>query len=143
YGHVSAERLLSGPGLVEIYRALCEIEGALPKPLRAEDISRRALAGDCPRCRVTLERFCAMLGGFCGNLALTLATFGGVYIAGGIIPDFLDFFASSGFRRRFESKGRYQVYNAAIPSFVITTPQPGLSGAAAYLRQHLAAGGNG
>ena len=137
YGHVSAERILSGPGLVDLYRSLCRINQAKPEDLEPAEISRRAVAGDCPHCRLTLARFCAMLGSCCGNLALTLATVGGVYIAGGIIPANLDFFLQSEFRQRFEAKGRYRSYNAAIPTFVITAPDPGLSGAAAHLRQHL------
>lgn len=138
YGHVSAERVLSGPGLITLYRAICEIRGAEAQALSAEQISAAAVDGSCELCRETLSRFCAMLGSFCGDLALTLATFGGVYIAGGIIPSIFDFFQHSDFRRRFEDKGRYQAYNGAIPTYVITAPSPGLSGAAAYLQQFLA-----
>lgn len=139
FGHVSTERILSGPGLSTLYRAICEIRGVPAEAYSAEQISTRAIEGSCNICKETLARFCAMLGSFCGDLALTLATFGGVYIAGGIIPDMLGFFQNSDFRRRFEAKGRYQQYNSAIPTYVITAPSPGLDGAAAWLRQMLAA----
>ena len=64
-----------------------------------------------------------------------MASFGGVYIAGGIVPQFIDFFKQSGFRRRFESKGRFADFNQEIPTYVITESQPGIIGSAAYLQQ--------
>ena len=84
-----------------------------------------------------IRPFCRILGSFAGNLALTLGTFGGVYIAGGIVPRFVDFLRQSEFRSRFEAKGRFKDYNVLIPTYVITEPQPGLVGAAAYLMQEL------
>jgi glucokinase len=77
------------------------------------------------------------MGGFAGNLALNLACTGGVYIAGGIVPRFVDFFQASDFRTCFEEKGRFKDYLADIPTFVITHDNPGLLGAAVYLRQEL------
>ncbi|MDT8399630.1 MAG: glucokinase [Pseudomonadales bacterium] len=136
HGHVSAERLLSGPGLKAIYLALCEIENQPPEALDPQQISARALAASCPLCCAALNHFCEILGSFAGNLALILGSFGGVYIAGGIVPGFLDFFRTSGFRERFEAKGRYRGYNAAIPTYVITEPYPGMLGAALFLEQH-------
>ena len=76
-------------------------------------------------------------GRFGGNLALNMATFGGVYIAGGIVPRFLEFFRNSGFRVAFEDKGRFQDYLKDIPVYLITHDKPGLLGAGAYLRQSL------
>ena len=135
YGHVSVERVLSGPGLLAIYQAVCNMKTIPAEQLAPEEISARALAGTCPHCLEALTCFCGALGSFAGNLALTMATFGGVYIAGGMVPDFTGFLANSEFRKRFEEKGRYQEYNRKIPTYVITTPYPGLIGAGAYLQQ--------
>jgi len=131
YDHVSAERLISGPGLVNLYTAIAEVEGAKPEQLRPPDISARAIAGGCPLCRQALDMFCAMLGTVAGNLVLTLGARGGVYIGGGIVPKLGDYFASSPFRARFEQRGRFSTYLAAVPSYVIQARLPALRGAAA------------
>ncbi|GAA4495343.1 glucokinase [Pseudaeromonas paramecii] len=136
-GHVSAERLLSGPGLVNLYRALVKADGREPEDLQPKDVTERALADECTDCRRALSLFCVLMGRFGGNLALNMGTFGGVYIAGGIVPRFLDFFKSSGFRVAFEDKGRFQSYLKDIPVYLITHAHPGLLGAGAYLRQSL------
>ncbi|SFU38444.1 glucokinase [Xenorhabdus koppenhoeferi] len=137
YGHVSAERVLSGPGLVNIYRSLMKLNGQPIEEITPRDISDRALSGNCPICKRTLEIFCAALGRFGGNLALNMGAFGGVYIAGGIVPRFLDFFQKSGFRKGFESKGRFTNYLQDIPVYLITYDKPGLLGAGSYIRQSL------
>lgn len=77
------------------------------------------------------------MGRFGGNLALTLGTFGGVYIAGGIVPRFLEFFKASGFRGGFEDKGRFKAYVQDIPVYLIVHDNPGLLGSGAHLRQTL------
>ncbi|WP_192456282.1 glucokinase [Musicola keenii] len=136
-GHVSAERVLSGPGLVNIYRAIVKSDDRVPEALTPQTISERALAHSDVDCLRALSLFCVLMGRFGGNLALTLGTFGGVYIAGGIVPRFLEFFRNSGFRAAFEDKGRFRDYLADIPAYLITHPQPGLLGAGAYLRQAL------
>ena len=136
-GHVSAERLLSGPGLVNIYRGLVLSDEREPENLQPKDITERALADEDTDCRRALSLFCVLMGRFGGNLALNLATFGGVYIAGGIVPRFLEFFQASGFRVAFEDKGRFHSYLQPIPVYLITHDQPGLLGAGAYLRQQL------
>ncbi|MGL5597641.1 MAG: glucokinase [Aeromonas sp.] len=136
-GHVSAERLLSGPGLVNLYRGLVKSDGREPAHLEPKDITERALAGECLDCRRTLRLFCALMGRFAGNLALNMGTFGGVYIAGGIVPRFEEFFINSGFRVAFEDKGRFKSYLRSIPVFLITHKEPGLLGAGAYLRQSI------
>ncbi|MDT0602079.1 glucokinase [Thalassotalea castellviae] len=135
YQHVSYEQLLSGLGLEQIYQALNHIEQAEQPILSAQDISEKALSNTCQLCEKTLAQFCKILGSFAGNLSLTLASFGGVYIAGGIVPRFIDYLKQSEFRSRFESKGRI-TFNQTIPTFVITESQPGILGASAYLRQH-------
>ncbi|BAK74966.1 glucokinase [Pseudogulbenkiania sp. NH8B] len=137
YGHVSAERLLSGPGLVLIYQALAALAGEEAEDLRAADISTRALSGECPRCRETLDAFCAMLGTAAANLTLTLGARGGVYLGGGIVLRLLDYFQSSPFRARFEDKGRFSGYLAAVPVYIMTHAMPALLGATAALAAHL------
>ena len=134
-GHVSAERVLSGPGLVNLYRAIVKGDQRQPETLEPKDITERALAGSCTDCRRALSLFCVIMGRFGGNLALSLGTFGGVYIAGGIVPRFMAFFQASGFRAAFEDKGRFKDYAREIPVFMITHSQPGLLGAGAHLRQ--------
>jgi glucokinase len=119
FGHVSAERVLSGPGLENLYLAMAALDG-IDAPLRnAAEITGAALQGTCPTSRAAVDMFCAMLGGFAGNVALTYGARGGVYIAGGIAPRILDYLAGSEFRRRFEQKGRFRAYLEAIPSQVI------------------------
>lgn len=133
YGHVSAERVLSGPGLVALYEALCELDGVPAEPLSAEAVSARGLGGSCRHCVEALSMFCALLGTVAGDLALTLGARGGIYIGGGIVPRLGTFFAASAFRARFEAKGRYQPYLARIATWVIRAPQAALSGACAAL----------
>jgi glucokinase len=133
YGHVSAERVLSGPGLVNLYRALCEIDHKVPAELSAEKITEAGAAGACDYAGAAVGMFCAMLGTVAGNLALTLGARGGVYIAGGIVPKLGEAFARSTFRERFEDKGRFFDYLAAVPTFVITRPHAALLGAAQLL----------
>jgi glucokinase len=132
YDHVSAERLLSGPGLVNLYNALCELAGAAS--YTPDQITSPRTWNDDPRTREATTMFCAMLGTVAGNLALTLGARGGIYIAGGIVPKLGAIFAQSQFRARFEAKGRMRSYLAAIPTYVIVRPYPGLLGAAALLR---------
>ena len=134
FGHVSPERLLSGPGLVNLYTALAELEGRNAETLTPAHITERALAGSCPHCADVLEIFCGALGTAAGNLAITLGARGGVYIGGGIVPRLGDFFDRSTFRSRFESKGRFSAYLAAIPTWVITAANPALRGVAAALK---------
>jgi len=134
FGHVSAERVLSGPGLVNLHRAVCEVAGHPAEVLTAPDILARAAAASDRRCVDTRVLFCAFLGSVAGNLALTLGSRGGVYIGGGIAPRMLDALDASDFRARFEGKGRFQSYLQAIPTFVIdTATSPALLGAARAL----------
>ncbi|EMH4162590.1 glucokinase [Pluralibacter gergoviae] len=136
-GHVSAERILSGSGLVNLYHAIVKSDGRLPENLQPKDVTERALKDSCIDCRRALSLFCVIMGRFGGNLALTLGTFGGVYIAGGVVPRFLDFFKASGFRGGFEDKGRFKAYVEDIPVYLIVHDNPGLLGAGAHLRQVL------
>ena len=135
FPHVSAERVLSGPGLVALYEAHAAVAGEPADALTAAEVSARGLAGDCPLCVATLETFCAMLGTVAADLALILGARGGVYIGGGIVPRLGDFFARSPFRARFEQKGRFSDYLARIPTYVIHAPYPALLGAARALER--------
>jgi glucokinase len=134
FGHVSAERALSGPGLVNLYEAVCKVRGAPVQPLKAADVSRRAVDGSDPQCVEALELFCSFLGNVAGNIALTLGALGGMYIGGGIVPRLGPWFDRSRFRERFESKGRFRGYLAGIPTYVVQAPvSPALIGAARAL----------
>lgn len=134
---LSYEQLLSGYGLEQIYQALVVINNEDTKntKLTAKDISTQAIAGTCLICRQALSQFCKILGSFAGNLALTTGSLGGVYIAGGIVPRFIEYVKNSEFRERFETKGRMSHINKQTPTYIITESQPGLIGAAAYLNQ--------
>ena len=135
YDHVSAERVLSGAGLVNLYNALCELDRTPAALFTPTQISNSRMWDENPQTREATAMFCAMLGTVAGNLALTLGALGGVYIAGGIVPQLGSFFAQSEFRTRFEAKGRLGAYLAGIPTYVIVRPLPALLGAAALLEQ--------
>jgi glucokinase len=138
FGHVSNERILSGPGLVNIYESLCEIGGRTPAAPSPADIVARGLGGADTTARETLDLFCAALGSAAGDLALLFYA-DAVFIAGGIVPRFVDFLRASRFRARFEAKGRYAAYLARVPTQVITEKYAGLIGAAVHLLQRQAA----
>jgi glucokinase len=133
FDHVSAERVISGPGLVNLYNALCEIEGVPAASYTAAQITDPGAGSRDPRCQETVAMFCAMLGTVAGNLALTLGARGGIYISGGIVPKLGSAFAQSAFRTRFEQKGRMRAYLAPIPTYVITHAVPAFLGAATLL----------
>jgi glucokinase len=135
YDHVSAERLLSGPGLVNLYGALCELADKRAAPFTPAQITSPRIWDEDQRTRQATAMFCAMLGTVAGNLALTLGARGGLYVAGGIVPRFVTFFAQSEFRTRFEAKGRFKDYLGKIPTYVVVRPLPALLGAAALLKQ--------
>jgi len=152
YPHVSAERLLSGIGLPLLHQALGQVLGEVPAARTTAQIVARGAeganransadsadpeAGGDALCRRTLDLFCALLGGFAGNVALTLGARGGVYIGGGIVPRFSDRFFASVFRERFEAKGRFRDYLAAIPTALITDTSAALSGAARAIEQQV------
>jgi len=133
HGHVSAERLISGQGLENLYLAHAALAGCAVEPLSAARISDLALQGADPLCLLALNSLCAFLGTVAANLALILGARGGMYIGGGIIPKLGAFFDRSPFRARFEDKGRFQDYLGQIPTFVIQARHPALLGAARAL----------
>ena len=117
FGHVSIERVLSGPGMENLYGALMQIAGRQPLPLRAPDIVARHMEdGDC---RETIEMFCAIYGSVAGDIALAHGARGGVFLAGGIAQKIEPILIASPFRKRFESKGRLSPYVKAIPTRLI------------------------
>jgi glucokinase len=122
FGHVSAERAISGQGLENIYQAIAAIDGLDLPPLSATEITHSALGNESRVATEALEIFCAFLGSVAGNVALTFGARGGVYIAGGISPRILDFVGRSQFRNRFEAKGRFEAYLKAVPTSVIVHP---------------------
>jgi glucokinase len=141
FDHVSAERVLSGPGLVNLYNILAELEGVPAAPFTPAQIADRHLGEAEPIARAALAMFCAMLGSFAGNLALTLGARGGVYIAGGIVPRLVPSLLDSAFRMRFEAKGRFQPYLATIPTYVVAHPIPAFLGLMALLDEKPARSG--
>lgn len=127
YGHASAERVLSGPGIIALHSAM-----------HGDDIktSREITSGTVDRkCRATMEQFYRFLASVSADLAMTTGAYGGVYIAGGIVPDNIEQIKASTFRERFEDKNRYRGYMQAIPTYVITDPTPGLTGLVAYIAE--------
>jgi glucokinase len=140
FGRVSWERLLSGPGIANIYRYLLaaglETEQAgVRAELEAEDpakvIVRHGLAGDDGPSQRALDLFCQVLGAQAGNLALTVVATGGVYLAGGIAPRVVERLRSGGFMAAFRDKGRLSALLTRVPVHVILNPSVGLLGAAA------------
>ena len=131
FGRVSNERLICGPGLVNIHRALCQIAGVDPGLPTPRDISERAAAGDALGMRA-VDVFCAVFGAIAGDLVLTLGAWDGVFLTGGLVPRMLDSLLHSGFRQRFEAKGRFSPNMAQVPSLAVMHPQAGLLGAAAW-----------
>jgi glucokinase len=136
YPHASAERLLSGIGMPVLYAAVAHVNDAQSTHLTTELIVKHGLDGSDAICAQTLDAFCALLGSFAGNVALTLGARGGVYIGGGIVPRLGDLFFQSAFRERFEAKGRFQDYLKDIPTALITDTLAALTGAGMAIEQH-------
>ena len=129
FGHASAERALSGPGIEAIRRALAAIDGVRRDPDRtAAEIAADAHAGADPIAEETVAMFTAFLGTVAGDVALTLGARGGMYIAGGIVPGWGERFDAASFVDRFRAKGRLRDYLATVPIHVVTHPYPGLLG---------------
>ncbi|NYZ63078.1 glucokinase [Luteimonas deserti] len=134
FGRVSNERLICGPGLVNIHRALSEIAGVDPGPMQPADVTAGAAAGD-PRCARAVDVFCAVFGAIAGDLVLTLGAWDGVFLTGGLVPRMLEALRHSGFRQRFENKGRFSPTMGRVPSLAVTHAHAGLLGAAAIARR--------
>ncbi|HEY1560315.1 MAG TPA: glucokinase [Caulobacteraceae bacterium] len=132
FPRISNERILSGPGLENLYRAMAEIRGTLADPPSAPAIVQAATGGRDPIASDTVQCFCLILGGAMGDIALIQGA-EAVAIAGGIVPHMVEFLDTSQVRARFEAKGRAQAVLAAVPIALITHPEPGLLGAARLL----------
>ncbi|MGC3980413.1 MAG: glucokinase [Steroidobacteraceae bacterium] len=128
FKHVSAERVLSGTGLVNLYTALCELDDVPILPYRAEHVTEHGVSGSCAQCKEALSMFCGLLGSVAGNLVLTLGATQAVYVGGGIVPRLGQYFLESPFRSRFEDKGRYVDYLKPVPAYVIHSPYPAFIG---------------
>lgn len=131
--HVSAESLISGPGLSLIYEAITKLNDGEAKKLSPGEVTELALKDRNAMAAEALEVFCGIFGTVSGNLALTLGARGGVYIGGGIILKILDTFMHSSFRERFEQHGRLTKYLQKIPTYVINTDYLALTGAVVAL----------
>jgi glucokinase len=139
FGHVSYERAVSGPGLVNLYTFLrdtgrVEEPGFLAEELRSGDpaaaISRAALAGSAELAVAALDLFVSILGAEAGNLALKMKATQGVYVGGGIAPKILPRLVQPGFREAFTDKGRFRGFMEAIPVRVVLNEHTALRGAA-------------
>lgn len=132
YGHVSTERVISGPGLEALYQVLTALRGETFENRSASDITEIARSGD-ETARHAIHLLSAWLGAVAGDVALTLGATGGVYISGGVIPALGDLFDTASFRTRFEAKGRFEFYTRAIPTWLVTRDNPALLGLARQL----------
>ena len=136
FGHVSAERYLSGIGIVYAYQAICAVD---QKPVvfeNAEQITTAAIDRSCDISTEVMALFCKYLGVVSGNLALTLGATGGIYIAGGIVPKLGDLFVQSDFLSHLHHKGRFSEFVADMPVSLVTGGEPALYGAYNSLASH-------
>lgn len=138
FGHVSAERVLSGAGLSSLTSAFALLRGEPDPQLTPAEVIVAALAGadggaGAGCAGLAVQAFVRFLGNVAGNLALTVGAQGGVYIGGGVVPRLQQIIDWGEFRAAFEAKGRFADYLRAIPSYLITADEPGLLGAAALL----------
>lgn len=134
FGRVSCERLVSGPGLANLYASVCEVDGVTAQAWSPAQINARALAGDA-RCRRAVDLLCAAFGSMAGDLVLTLGAWDGVFLAGGVVPKLLDALHGRGFRQAFEAKGRFSAAMAEVPSMAVVHACAGLLGAAVHAAQ--------
>lgn len=124
YGHCSAERVLSGPGIIALHSAMHN-EIKTSREITSSTVD--------PNCQATMQQFYRFLGSVSADLAITAGAYGGLYIAGGIVPAHIEQIKESAFRQRFVEKNRYEDYMRAIPTYVITDPTPGLTGLAEFI----------
>lgn len=135
YTHVSAERYLSGIGTVEVYEALCLIQAAPIVFTKAEQISGAAISGECALCAEVMQLFCKWLGVIAGDLAVTLGSTGGIYIAGGIVPQLGNYFLESEFKYWLQNKGRFSEFVKDMPVWMVNSGEPALYGSYTCLQE--------
>ncbi len=136
YGHVSAERYLSGIGTVDVYQAICQIDSREVRFEKAEEISSAAINGSCEASAEAMEMFCKWLGIISGNLAVTLGATGGIYIAGGIVPRLGEYFTKSPFKHWLFNKGRFSEFVEDMPVALVQSGEPALYGTYTCLQKH-------
>jgi len=130
YPDLYAELLVSGPGLLRLYQYVCQLEESDPVVETPDRVSANAISGDNVQCVTALSIFCALLGEVCGNFVLANGAYGGLFLAGGILPGMIPFLKDSAFHKRFTRCGAMQEHLRAVPVHVVTCPYPGLIGAA-------------
>jgi len=135
YERVSDERLISGPGLEDVYWALRKIHGEPSTSITAAEIFSRTLANEDVIAAESTQLFYEVLGQIAGNLALALGAYDGIYLAGGIVKRYPDLLITSSFRSGFENKGRHRSLMERVPTLLILHPQPGLLGASRCARE--------
>lgn len=134
-GHVAVEHLVSGPGLANLYRAICAIDGVAARFASPAEITAAARAGDA-HARDTVLSFCALLGSAIGDLA-AITCAGNVHVAGGVVPQLVDFLPHSDFRARLVAKGAMQPLLERVPVWLVENERLGVLGAASWYQQHL------
>ena len=135
FGHLSAELFLSGPGLVNLYQCICELEGEVAEAYQPQDVTRHALAASDALCVKTLTTFCNLIGAFAGNLALTYGAKGGVFITGGIMPRVVEFAKHTDLVKNFSSKGVMSHYLSPIAISLVNFTESAFLGTATWLDQ--------
>jgi len=134
FGHVAVERILSGPGIVNLYEVLCEIYGKDILFHSPSEITAAAInPSPDPLSKETLHLFCQIFGSVTGSMALTTGSLGGIYITSDLVRNFLDFFIESEFVESFENKGRMKYYMTDIPIYFSKKENMGLLGAIRHL----------
>lgn len=136
--YVPYERILSGPGLLKLYATLCALRGKGPGLATPEAVTAAACEGSDGDAVETVEIFCSVLGSFAGNLAMAFMAEGGVYLAGGVLPQIRTLLQQSNFEQRFLNKGGMREFLLRVPVRLIEHGRHGVMGAAHwYLDQHL------
>ncbi|WP_312708361.1 glucokinase family protein [Stenotrophomonas sp.] len=134
--HVSIEHALSGPGLMNLYRAVCALQGAAPQLGSPDAVTAAAMSGSDAHARQALDVFCGLLGSTIGDMALFYGAHGGVYLAGGILPQIREYLRASTFVERYLQKGPMGEALARIPVKVVEHGQLGVIGAASWFLLH-------
>ena len=130
YDNIYAELLLSGPGLLRIYQTLCAIRGSKATALSPDEVSQSALSGTDTSCHEATRVFCDLLGSACGNFVLDTGAYGGLYLAGGIVPAILPLLIQSQFLSRFRRKGAMVDQLERVSIYAINSNDTGILGAA-------------
>ena len=137
FGHVAIERILSGPGIVNLYKALCQINARDIVLKTPSEISSSAVSTNPDSMAMeTLALFCRIFGSVTGSIALTTGCLGGIYITSDLVRNFLDFFLKSDFLKSFKDKGRLDYYMRDIPIFISKKANMGLIGSTYYINNH-------